>query len=101
MVNNIAYANLARSLEQMVDVVAEQIPVMLEGGVSGTESELILSMLPSTIDFAREIAKTLVGQIQYTVNDGEGLRGYSFLKVRDIDVNFEWGMDSHEVKSAQ
>ena len=101
MVNNIAYANLARSLEQMVDTVAEQIPVMLEGGVSGTESELILSMLPSTIDFVREIAKTLVGQIQYTVNDGDGLRSYSFLKVRDIDVNFEWGMGSHEAKSAQ
>lgn len=101
MVNNIAYANLARSLEQMVDSAAEHIPVMLAGGVSGAESELILSMLPSTIDFVREIARTLVGQIQYTVNDGEGLRGYSFLKVRDINVNFEWGADSHESKSVQ
>ena len=99
-VNNIAFANLARSLELMVDTVAEQIPVIFEGE-SGTESEMIQSMLPSTINFVREIAKTLVGQIQYTVNDGDGLRGYSFLKVRDINVNFEWGMDAHATKSAR
>lgn len=99
-VNNIAFANLARSLELMVDTVAVQIPVIFEGE-SGTESEMIQSMLPSTIDFVREIAKTLDGQIQYTVNDGDGLRGYSFLKVRDIDVNFEWGMGSHTTKSAR
>ena len=100
MVNNIAYAKLARPLEQMVDTVAEQLPVMFENGDSKTESELIQSMLSSTIDFVREIAKTFVGQIQYTVNDGDGLRSYSFLKVRDVDTTFEWA-DSPEAKSAR
>ena len=90
-VNNIVYSNPARSLEQMVDTLAEQIPIVFEGEGSGTEIELIQSMLPSTINFVREIVRTLVGQIQYTVNDGEGLRSYSFLKVRDIDGEFVWG----------
>jgi hypothetical protein len=100
LVNNIAYAKLARLLEQMVDTVAEQLPVMFENGDSKTESELIQSMLPSTMDFVREIVRTLVGQIQYTVNDGDGLRSYSFLKVRDLDANFEWA-DSPDAKSAR
>lgn len=92
-VNNMVYSNPARSLEQMVDTLAEQIPVAFEGWDSGAEIELIQYMLPSTIDFVREVFRTLVGQIQYTVNDGEGLRSYSFLKVRDIDGNFVWGVE--------
>ena len=97
-VNYIAYANLARLLEQTVDTVVEQTPAILESMVSEMESELIQSMLPSTIDFVREIAKTLGGQIQYTVKDGDDLRSYSFLKMRDIDLNFEWA-DPPEAKS--
>ncbi len=100
-VNNMVYSNPARSLEQMVDTLAEQIPVVFEGEESGAEFELIRSMLPSTIDFVREIVRTLVGQIQYTVNDGGGLRSYSFLKVRDIDGNFVWREEPHEAQSAQ
>jgi hypothetical protein len=84
----------------MVDTVAELIPVMLERRVSETEFELIQLMLPATIDFVREIAKTFIGQIQYTVKDGDGLRSYSFLKVRDVDTTFEWA-DSPEAKSAR
>ncbi len=83
----------------MVDTVAELIPVMLERRVSETEFELIQLMLPSTIDFVREIAKTFVGQIQYTVKDGDGLRSYSFLKARDVDTTFQWA--SPEAKSAR
>ena len=97
-VNYIAYANLARLLEQTVDTVVEQIPAMLESIVSEMESELIQSMLPSTIDFVREIANIFGGQIQYTVKDGDGLRSYSFLKMRDIDPNFEWA-DPPDAKS--
>ena len=100
MVNNISYFNPARALGQMMDSLTEQMPALLEEDLSEMESELIESMLPPVADFVREITKTLVGQIKYTVKDGDGLRSYSLLKVRDIDPNFKLA-DPPEAKIAR
>ena len=87
LVNNISYSNPARALGQMLDSLTKQIPALLEADFSEMEFELMQSMLPPTLDFVREIANTLVGELKYTVKDGDGLRSYSLLKVRDLDPN--------------
>ena len=100
LVNNISYSNPARVFGQMLDSLTEQMPALLEADFSEMEFEMMQSMLPSTIDFVREIVKTVVGGLKYTVKDGEGLRSYSLLKVRDIDPNFTLA-DPPEAKLAR
>ena len=99
-VNYISYSNPARALGQIMDSLTEQMPALLEEDLSEMEFELIQSVLPPAADFVREITKTLVGQIEYIVKDGEGLRSYSLLKVRDSAENFEFA-DPPEAKIAR
>ena len=87
MVNTIGYANPVRILTSTLDTLVDEIPTLLEenSGMRDTDLVLAQAILPQAIDFVQAVAQVFVGQIQYSVKDGDGLRGYSLLKTEDLD----------------
>ncbi|MCH8294799.1 DUF3352 domain-containing protein [Candidatus Poribacteria bacterium] len=103
MVNSISYANPGKSLEKALDTFVQQFEAAVEEELSGSEDvdfAMIQPILHQSIGFVKEIVKTLVGQLRYTVKDGDGLRSFSFLKVQDLDASFTH-QDSPEAQLAR
>ncbi len=89
-VNTINYANPIRSLTGTLESLTDRMRTRGEGQGPSTEEEnaaLIRAILPQATDLLKAISQVILGQIGYTVTDGNGLRSYSFLKVRDLDTN--------------
>ena len=87
MVNTIAYANFSKSWEGVLDSFVEAFPAIFaeERAESEEDAAMMNAIFSQSIALAKAALQTLVGQIQYTVKDGTGLRSYSLLKMQDLD----------------
>lgn len=76
-VNYIRYTNIARILNSLFT------EKLTETGANNIA--LMKPIFDQSIDLVKALTESLVGSIVYTVKDGNGLRTYSLLKVRDIN----------------
>ncbi|MCZ6676037.1 MAG: DUF3352 domain-containing protein [Candidatus Poribacteria bacterium] len=81
MVNTIGYANPLRSLNSGLDAFMETV----SSDIDAEYQELAQALLAQVGELVKAVAKVFIGQIQYTVKDGDGLRSYSLLKTQDLD----------------